>query len=288
MSTEPNTNQKFAAKHIPQWVFYVPFAYYFRVRLGTVAKGLSWALIYIFPTFFYSCLMAPNGLTPAFLCNYFLLLLAVFTLYETGYIANDTFATQREQQPSIRLYEHNLQHFYTHYRLIFTLRILLVFCVLCILLLLHFSTQWCITCIAVLCIAPLFFAYNRIRHRYNVFLYPFLVFSRYLPFLLPYLTSANAYLVGWLFLSFPCVNAIERFSMPKYRYRFMQYLIPDEQSKSLFRVAYYLLIALCATTIALCAHRSLLPIVPIYILCVYRVIIYIITRFYTPQNYLNG
>lgn len=287
MQTEPNIRPRFASKQIPQRVFYLPFAYYYRVRLGTPAKLLSWGLIYLFPTAFYSCL-ATDGMSPAFLCNYILLLFAVFTLYETGYIYNDTFATRKEADPSIRLYPDNLQYFYAHYQTIIVARMMLVICVLIILLCLHPTPLWWLTSLSVLLIAPIFYTYNRIRNRYNVFLYPLLVFSRYIPFLIPYLNSNNIQYIGWLFLSFPLLNAIERFSMPRYRYPLIRCLIPNEETKSLFRAAYYVLTSMVATLVLLNGHCSLLPLIPMYILGAYRLAIYILTRFYTPKNYLKG
>lgn len=287
MQTEPNIRPRFASKHIPQRVFYLPFAYYYRVRLGTPAKLLSWGLIYLFPTSFYSCLAA-GGLSLAFVCDYALLLLAIFTLYETGYIYNDTFATHKETNPSIRLYPENLQYFYAHCRSIIAVRIVLVIGVLGDLLCLHPTPQWWLTSLSVLLIAPIFYTYNRIRNRYNVFLYPLLVFSRYIPFLIPFLNSNTIGYAGWLFLSFPLLNAIERFSMPRYRYPLIRCLIPNEESKSLFRVGYYALVCLIATPVMLVSHSSLFPLIPVYILCIYRLLLYILTRFYTPMNYLKG
>lgn len=287
MQTEPNIRPRFASEHIPQRVFYIPFAYYYRVRLGTPAKLLSWGLIYLFPTAFYACLAA-GEVSLAILYNYILLLLAVFTLYETGYIYNDTFATRRETAPSIRLYPYNLQYFYAHYRTIIAVRIMLVICVLVILLCLHPTPLWWLTCFSVLLIAPIFYTYNRIRNRYNVFLYPLLVFSRYIPFVIPYLNSNNIQYIGWLFLSFPLLNALERFSMPRYRYPLIRCLIPNEEAKSLFRAVYYVLVCLIATSVLLVSHSSFFPLIPIYVLGIYRLLLYILTRFYTPKNYLKG
>lgn len=286
-SQHSNGRLRFAREHIDNYVFYLPFAYYYQVRLGTIGKLLSWGLIYLLPTFFYSALMS-GGLSWAFLLDYILLLVAVFSLYEVGYIFNDTFATQREEDPAIRLYSNNLDYFYRHYRLIFGVRIVPAICLLGCLLILHPTPLWLITTLLAVLILPLFLGYNLCRSRYNVFLYPLLVFSRYLPFVLPYATTGNAWNILWLFLSFPLLNALERFSMPRYRYPILRLLMPTEDSKSLFRVVYYTLLSGIATLIMVLLQEGILPLIPIYILGIYRIGVYLLTRFYHPKNYLQG
>ena len=96
MSLNQDIRSKYASKHISNVVFYIPFSYYYVVRLGTIPKWLSWALIYLFPTCYYSALTY-QGDWCAFAVNYLLILLATFSLYELGYILNDTMGICREK-----------------------------------------------------------------------------------------------------------------------------------------------------------------------------------------------
>lgn len=282
MSTEQNIRQLYARKHIGNWVFYVPFAYYYVVRLGTPAKFLSWILIYCMPTWFYG-ILCHHGITPLYMANYFIILCATFTIYELGYILNDTIAIQREKRPSIRLYPSNFQHFFRHSVAIVSSRLLFAMvCLIALWLMNDSSLSWLLTILNIVCIFPLFILYNHIRGANAVWIYPILVFSRYLPFVLPYSPSWSIVFLLWV--SFPLLNAIERFSMPAYRYAFMQVLIPNEKSKTLFRVVYYVLVALALSLFFPCKW-----LLPIYVLGIYRLFVYVlVTYFYTPKNYLQS
>lgn len=283
---------KYASKHISNVVFYIPFAYYCIVRLGTFPKFLSWALIYIFPTFFYSTLNYHGAWLP-FIVNYFLILLAVFSVYELGYILNDTTTINREKSPTIRLYEHNFLHFQYNRHWIILIRIF--YCVIALVgLIIHFKLQTLnlnpqqlgITCCAIAIILPIFVLYNHWRNRYNVWLYPILVFSRYLPFVLLY--DIHWLTILFLFLAFPLPNMIERFSMPRYRFPIMRILIPTEQSKTTFRACYYIVLLLAIIPLVLFSLLDYQYSIPIILLGLYRIALYCITKFYHPRNYLNG
>ena len=288
MQQNPDIRARYAREHIPNAVFYIPFTYYYVVRLGTFPKLLSWLLIYIMPTAFYSA-FTYSGTPWPFIGNYLLTLIAAFSLYELGYIANDTVAIRYEEQPAIRLYPHNFAHVDKYRIWIYLLRI--CYAVAAMLFIPSLACQ-----IAILAILPIFALYNRWRSHYNVLLYPFLVFSRYLPFMLIYDFDWLATLM--LFLSFPLLNWLERFSMPRHRFPFMRILIPTEDSKTAFRVWYYaLILALCVVGFLLFSfdfQRSGLStfsaavFIPIILLFLYRLALLVILRYHHPKNYLNG
>ena len=237
------------------------------------------------PTAFYSALTYQGAPLP-FAINYALLLIAVFSLYELGYITNDTEAIHREEQPAIRLYEQNFAHFAKYRFWIYLAHIgcaLIATCILCAYN--HAVLLPIIACeVAVL---VLFAAYNRWRSKYNVWLYPILVFSRYLPFMLLYEFDWFATLM--LFISFPLLNWLERFSMPRYRFPVMRTLIPTEESKTAFRVNYYSLVLIIVLPLEIIYnignHRMWLP---IFILFVYRLFLLWWLKGHRPKNYLNG
>lgn len=291
MQPNDDIRARYAREHIPNAVFYIPFGYYYAVRLGTVWKLLSWMLIYIMPTVFYSWLTF-DGVWWQFAVNYALVLMAVFSLYELGYIFNDTVAIRREQQPAIRLYEPNFRHFKQYMWVIVLVR--LFYAVQAIGLLVLLNRQWhtidsrhiwfvraCIICMLVV-----FWIYNNWRSKYNVWLYPLLVFSRYLPFMLLYRIDGWAILMLWL--SFPMVNWLERFSMPRYRFPLMRKLIPTEQSKTLFRAVYYMVILMVPLVLPKPLIATYMYLFPIEILCFYRLMLLLVVKHHKPKNYLNG
>ena len=272
-------------EHISNAVFYIPFGYYYVVRLGTWQKLLSWLLIYIMPTVCYSFFTYDGAVLP-FVLNYLLLLVATFSLYELGYILNDTVAILHEEMPAVRLYPNNFEHFSRYARLIVLARFCYAIITLVLLYLIDARIFTLPLAANILAIPMIFAVYNSWRSKYNVWLYPLLVFSRYLPFMLLYRIDGLAILL--LFLSFPLLNMLERFSMPRYRFPLMRRLIPTEESKTMFRVWYYavLLLILAILYILTIIHYTL--ILPVLILFVYRLALAYWVRNHQPTNYLNG
>ena len=272
-------------EHISNAVFYIPFGYYYVVRLGTLQKLLSWLLIYIMPTAFYSFMTYEGAVVP-FVLNYLLLLTATFSLYELGYILNDTVAIRYEEQPAIRLYPNNFEHFSRYARLIVLARFSYAILALALLYLINASLFTLPLVANILAIPVIFAIYNSWRSKYNVWLYPLLVFSRYLPFMLLYRIDGLAILL--LFLAFPLLNMLERFSMPRYRFPLMRMLIPTEESKTMFRVGYYAVLLLILTILYILAIIQYTLILPVLILFVYRIALAYWVRNHQPTNYLNG
>ena len=245
--------------------FYIPFAYLYGVRLRSVPKLLSWLLLYILPTAFYSHLDV---------LSYTLVLFATFTLYELEYIFNDTVAVQHESQPSLRLTDTQTAYFFAHRYLIIFTRLLIAALCLALLSLLHSFTPSLLCALAIMLI--LFTYYNRWRNRYNVFLYIWLVFSRYIPFMCLAAHSGIDYIL--LFVSYPLLIGLERFSMPAYRWPFMRRLIPNEEAKARFRVAYYVLALLVLVPYCYLTGLSLYALLPIGVLALYRILRLVIKK----------
>ena len=245
--------------------FYIPFAYLYGVRLRSVPKLLSWLLLYILPTAFYSALDV---------LSYTLVLFATFTLYELGYMFNDSIAVQHESQPSLRLTDTQTAYFFAHRYLIIFTRLLIAALCLALLSLLHSFTPSLLCALAIMLI--LFTYYNRWRNRYNVFLYIWLVFSRYIPFMC--LAAHNGIDYILLFVSYPLLIGLERFSMPAYRWPFMRRLIPNEEAKARFRVAYYVLALLVLVPYCYLTGLSLYALLPIGVLALYRILRLVIKK----------
>ena len=283
--TETDIRFKHTRAVIPNAVFYIPFAYYYVVRLGTIQKLLSWVLIYIMPTAFYSA-TGYSGSWSLFAIRYLLILIATFSIYELGYIYNDTCSIRHEQQPAIRLYDYNFAHFERWKILIFGLRLSYSLSALGALCMLTDSQTVLPVALSIGIMALCFAIYNAWRNHYNVWFYPFLVCSRYMPFMLLYDAGWLSYVL--LFISFPLLNALERFSMPRYRWPLMRILIPREESKTVFRAVYYVIVLLMACLFFYAKGYAYSLLIPILVLCLYRVALVFWLKKHQPENYLNG
>lgn len=253
----------------------IPFRYLYRIRLNQSKPRLaSWLLIHFYPAIHwilgygcyyilnvYSDLFTQNSnmeFTFIFVTAFILFSLSHYYLYELGYIQNDIIATKSDKM-SLRLNADQINEFYKRQRLIYFS---------------HFAPH--IICLIALSLSPLFksyflkpyiiaislsflcffcfILYNNTQYKYRIFIYPILQVMKYTPSI--FLLLAIKPLTGLTFISitllmliciYPLEISIERFSMPAKRYGLIKKIIPDENSKKLFRIIYYLiLLAICS------------------------------------------
>ncbi len=250
--------------------FFIPFHYLFTTRLqNSILHLLSWLFIFAFPTFYYGLLPFDGALQDE-LAIFTIYFIAVVNIYEWGYIQNDTLATLHEEDPTRRLSSEVLDFAIRNTFIISLWRISITAFILYMMKPNDYFF-W-----SVVLIPFLFAGYNRWRGTMNVFLYPLLVASRFVPFML--LTYPLVDCVGIVLLLFiyPVEIGLERFSMPRYRFEFMRRFIPNEELKPRFRVAYYTVITLVLLALVSIGYLEVVYVVPYCVFILYRVILWYI------------
>lgn len=198
--------------------FYVPFYYTIVSRLHSFSKFFSWIIIYLIPQFIFSFYFFGSvDYWQAFLGIAFGVAL-IYTLYEIGYIYNDTETIKKEIQPTLRLDTSQLNYYYEHRVQIYSLRILLALIVSFIFI--HLEQYFFV--LLVWCIIPIYAVYNSIRNRWNLPLHFFLVVIRYCSVTL-LLGGGAAFF--YCILLFPIINLLERCSEKRFQLPFFQTFI---------------------------------------------------------------
>ena len=259
-------------------LFEIPLNYTFTIRLeNNRYKITSWLFLNFFTTIYYALICA-NSINLTTIIALGVFTLSIFYLYEWGYIYNDIKAIRHEIAPTLRVnnlaLEYGNRHF-AHITIIrfsvFTIGLLLTY------LLIPTTNTLIATGLATIC-PLLFFCYNQWRSKYNVFLYFWLVASRFLPF--AWLIESDQTMVKSLLilLIYPLEIGIERFSMPHYRYPIISKIIPEEQSKHLFRVFYYSMMLIVIGWLLSKSVINLELAFPFFLFWIYRCVIYLKQR----------
>ncbi|HFO5149574.1 TPA: hypothetical protein ACHJRG_004980, partial [Escherichia coli] len=92
--------------------FFVPFLYFYKTRLRSIIKLISWGVIYLVPIFLSTFSFANIDY---YFISYFVVLTLTYNLYEIGYIQNDTETIKKEHNPTLRLSRDEL-FFYNNHR----------------------------------------------------------------------------------------------------------------------------------------------------------------------------
>ena len=274
------------ASHISNVSFYLPFTYVMLARMGTPAKSLGLLLIYAVPTCYYFLLA--GGFDWSLVPIYLLCITLIYTLYEMGYIQNDTETIKREENPSIWLWPSNFEFYETHKYSIYATRLGLA-AGLSVLFCLYWGTHvgTCLFLCMAWSIALIYQIYNRIRNRWNLLLFAMLQICRYLSYLFLFAPDVNGKIVLLSFVSFPLCYIVERTSHPRYHLKWIQQLIPSRERLTSFRVKYYAALCLVCSVLLWQNILNLTDcVIPFYFLVYRSGILLYVKRFGKPRNYL--
>lgn len=225
--------------------FILPGYYLFYSRLKSKLEKISWFIIYVIPIYIIGMFYTSND----FLIYSLLFVLAVLifnSIYETGYIENDTRTILNEKQPTMRLQKEDYKLFEEKYFLIifykFIVAIILIY-IAQILANLFSSEIYIMQFIAILIVVRIFFfLHNKIRNRANILTFFALAVTKYsapLFLILPPDSLLSAW-VTTLFL-FPFLRAMEHATKKKYGMKKWMVFIGDFDK---FRIKYYTFMSL--------------------------------------------
>lgn len=264
-------------------LFFIPQAYNFTVRIKTIPRYLSWLFINLFTTTYYALLplfISPvhTGLPLRTVIATLSLTLGIHYLYEYGYIYNDAVSTRLETNPTSRLTPAQLRYFTSHSTSVTLSRITgFIICMLITCLALPSPHTLCAIAVATLC-PILFLLYNHWRSHCNVLLYLPLVASRFLPFAWLSCHDITPVIAVLIVLVYPLEIWLERFSIEKYRFRFIRKIISGEQDKPRFRAIYYIFVTSLVAIFLHHCHLTLLLLLPFILFTLYRVTYWITSR----------
>lgn len=198
--------------------FFLPFYYTFETRLPKRYQKVSWIIIYLMPV-----LLSFLYITPIFelnnLLKSFLGISLIYTIYEIGYIYNDTETIKKENSPTIRLSTADIQYYDLNKASIYTYRITLALLISIILMTYNSSILFIVSSWLILIV---FYFYNQIRNKFTLVLHFFLVSLRFSTIPLLFTMSFPWFIMLYLILIFPLINTLERCSEQKFSLLFFQ------------------------------------------------------------------
>ena len=217
------------------WRFFVPFAYFVSTRLMTVEKVLSWLVIY--PA---SLTLAYFSFTPEITVTATISILVgmitIYTIYELGYIANDTFTVAKETAPTLRLDDYETLFVKSNWHLIVTVRVSLTITFLILLKILN-PDGLPLFCLILAILSFAFYFYNKTRGTINIPLHFILVTCRFSgPCML---LMPDVVFLCFTILAFPIINLLERASEHRYNISWLQGSVISNQNSG--RWLYYLI-----------------------------------------------
>ena len=220
-------------------LFFIPTLYFYLTRLKSLTLLLNWVFIYILPTLVLFFTMSEDCSLEYLLLKYILVLFAVYTVYEVGYIQNDTETIKYEKNPTLRLSDEQLHYYESHKKLIYFVRYFSTLVIIALLSLFSDISfqQIQLVIIALTMMSLTFYFYNLVRNNFTLLLLFILVVLRYItPLLLVYTQLFSFYFIA-IILLYPLLNLLDW----TYKPRFKQFLLSINQAS--LRVWYYVLLS---------------------------------------------
>jgi hypothetical protein len=245
-----------------RWMFYIPFAYFFGTRVVTNPARVSWCMIYFVPLLLCILSFSPN-LDLNAVIQFFVATVCTYTIYELGYIENDTVTVRNEALPTLRLGALQLEYVSDYWLVILFVRLLTAGLLLSYLSSAEgFVLYW----LSLIILAVMFPLYNRQRGPINAWLHPLLVTARFCGPLMLLLPELTVFLYG--LLVFPMLNGFERAREPRYGFkRLEQIWFTNGQSG---RWGYYLVVLAIWLLLCITQGLSLLTALPLFYMFLYR------------------
>ena len=220
--------------------FIIPGYYLFYSRLKSKLEKVSWAIIYLFPIYILGLYYTSNDYIVFTL--FFILAVLIFnSIYETGYIENDTKTILNEDNPTLRLEKNDYKTFKEKYISIVMLKILVA---TSLLFLVHelskiflFDVYIVRFVMILIIIRALFYLHNKIRSRVNIITFFALAITKYIaPLFL--ILPLDSLLYSWItaFFLFPLLRTMEHATKEKYGLKRWIGLVGNHD---FFRVKYY-------------------------------------------------
>ncbi len=219
--------------------FFLPFQYFYTTRIKSLPAFINWISIYIVPTFTLFWFMLSNTPPAELYLGYMAIVLAIYGIYEAGYIQNDTETIKFESDPTLRLSKEQLEYYEEYKSIIYSVRLffsLLLGGAASVLIGSSTEQTW-LTFISLGMIGAIFYTYNHIRSSFTLILLWILVSFRYAtPLMLAYTQEEKFYLF-LIILLYPVLNLLDW----TYKPRFKKYTLPFGQA--VVRIGYYALLS---------------------------------------------
>lgn len=238
---------------------FLPGYYLFHSRLKTTMEKVSWFIIYFIPIYIIG--LYHNSSDYLSYSIIFSLSVLIFnSVYELGYIENDTRTILTEEKPTIRLNHAEYKYYEEKYYPVISCRILIS------ILLLYFTSklsgilsiniyvmQYILLLIT---IRILFYFHNIIRSKMNILTFFSLSTTKYCaPLFL--LIPSDSILAFWTisFFLFPTVRTMEHACKQKYN---LNKWISFVGNHDLFRIKYYTVVAIAALILYITIQKTII------------------------------
>lgn len=247
--------------------FYIPFSYAISTRLLSISKFalITWLMEYLVPLSTILLFIRPVN------WHLFLVgLVAVYNLYEIGYIQNDCETIKKENEPTKRLSHENLTYYERNKWVVYFIRGVIAVFISFVIYKYFVVSDVKVKLFLLWVILPIYCVYNSYRTKWSFFLITMLTSWRYMMPMILSTYNVSFILVLYLYILYPFPTFLQQCVLGKFGVTIKivkKYIISDFSKRYLFRVKYYTLLVIIVSVLILFGFiPNWIIIVPVYYL----------------------
>lgn len=249
--------------------YFFPFGYGFNTRAKTLAYRLSFFVVTVLPSLYIALMI--GGLNIQALISYIVSFVAMYVVYEIGYIYNDVYTVGFEKSPTYRLSEGDYKYVRKKYPLMISTRLGVVIASVCYFF--YYNSRIVLTYILLLFLLYLIYSiHNYTRSKVTAFTMLGIVWLKYLIPIVSFMDKSNAFECVLLSL---CIIPFPRFV--EYGSKDYCHLFKLRQYGR-FRIIYYAVLLTCEVLGLIFTRKYIWHIPLIAVMLVYRCFTYIIEK----------
>ena len=250
--------------------YYIPLIYTYKTRYNSILRFLSFLFFTCLPSFY--IVIINNEINIQLIISYIVTFIAMYSLYECGYLFNDIVTINFEKNPTLRIEQKYIKIIPKHLENMLTVRLAIV--VLGCFWLYQFTINIKEFCITLLLLFITYSLHNFYRDRTNIVTMFLLVFLKNFLLVIPFI-SADEFLEVALIIIITIV-AIRTYEFAtKERFN----LKINIKNIDLFRIEYYIMATLIVGILETMDYLNNNYMLLMKLFLFYRIVVYILFKF---------
>lgn len=250
--------------------YYIPLIYTYKTRYNSILRFLSFLFFTCLPSFY--IVIINNEINIQLIISYIVTFIAMYSLYECGYLFNDIVTINFEKNPTLRIEQKYIKIIPKHLENMLTVRLAIV--VLGCFWLYQFTINIKEFCITLLLLFITYSLHNFYRDRTNIVTMFLLVFLKNFLLVIPFIPTHEFLEAGLIIIiTIAAIRTYEFATKERFNLKI------NIKNIDLFRIEYYIMATLIVSILETMDYLNNNYMLLMMLFLFYRIVVYILFKF---------
>ena len=250
--------------------YYIPLIYTYKTRYNSILRFLSFLFFTCLPSFY--IVIINNEINIQLIISYIVTFIAMYSLYECGYLFNDIVTINFEKNPTLRIEQKYIKIIPKHLENMLTVRLAIV--VLGCFWLYQFTINIKEFCITLFLLFITYSLHNFYRDRTNIVTMFLLVFLKNFLLVIPFIPTHEFLEAGLIIIiTIAAIRTYEFATKERFNLKI------NIKNIDLFRIEYYIMATLIVSILETMDYLNNNYMLLMMLFLFYRIVVYILFKF---------